>query len=155
MIVFIIAYFVGATLVNLSPSQADIIKRDFQKQIKGINQYGIFANNVRVALGMFLPGFGIAIGAFSAFSTGLVFNALSTISPALSNISPLIVFLTPFGILEIIAYGIAISRSGILSYQLIKERKYVIPTIIETGIMVAILFIAATVEWQMVHTLGI
>ena len=162
MIVFIIAYFVGATLVNLSPSQADIIKRDFQKQIKGINQYGIFANNVRVALGMFLPGFGIAIGAFSAFSTGLVFNALSTISPALSNISPLFVFLTPFGILEIIAYGIAISRSGILSYQLIKDtnkrnswRKYVIPTIIETGIMVAILFIAATVEWQMVHTLGI
>jgi CBS domain-containing protein len=162
MIVFIIAYFVGATLVNLNPSQADSIKRDFRKQIKGINQYGIFANNVRVALGMFLPGFGIVMGAFSAFSTGLVFNTLSTISPALYNISPLIVFLTPFGILEIIAYGIAISRSGILSYQLIKDtnkrnswRKYVIPTIIETGIVVAILFIAATVEWQMVYTLGI
>jgi uncharacterized membrane protein SpoIIM required for sporulation len=116
MVVFIITYFIGSALVNLNPSQADFIKRDFQKQIKGINQYGIFANNVRVALGMFIPGLGIALGTFSAFSTGLVFNALSTISPALSNISPLIVFLTPFGILEIIAYGIAISRSGILSY---------------------------------------
>jgi len=162
MIVFIITYSVGATLVNINPNQAGFIKTHFQEQIKGINQYGIFANNVRVALGMFIPGLGIALGTFSAFSTGLVFNALSTISPALSNISPLIVFLTPFGILEIIAYGIAISRSGILSYQLIKDtnrrnswHKYVIPTVIEIGIVVIILFIAAMVEWQMIRTLGI
>jgi Zn-dependent protease/CBS domain-containing protein len=153
MIVFLIAYFVGATLVNLNSSQAAFIKRDFEKRIKGINQYGIFANNFRVALGMFIPGFGIALGTFSAFSTGLVFNALS-------NISPLMVFLTPFGILEIIAYGIAISRSGILSYQLIKDtnkrsswRKYVIPTGIEIGIVVIILFIGAIIEWQSIRTL--
>jgi uncharacterized membrane protein SpoIIM required for sporulation len=111
---------------------------------------------------MFIPGFGIALGGFSAFSTGLVFNAILHTSPAVSNISPLIVFLTPFGILEIIAYGIAISRSGILSYQLIKDtnkrnswRKYVIPTVIEIGIVLIILFIGAIVEWQMIHTLGI
>ncbi|MBV9177540.1 MAG: site-2 protease family protein [Nitrososphaeraceae archaeon] len=162
MIVFIIAYSVGATLVNINPNQAQFIKTHFQEQIKGINQYGIFANNVRVALEMFIPGFGIALGTFSAFSTGLVFNALSTILPALSNISPQIVFLTPFGILELIAYGIAISRSGILSYQLIKDtnrrnswRKYVIPTVIEIGIVVIILFIAAMAEWQMIRTLGV
>jgi Zn-dependent protease/uncharacterized membrane protein YidH (DUF202 family) len=162
MIVFIIAYSIGAILVNLNPGQAEFIKTHFQEQIKGINQYGIFANNARTALGMFIPGFGIVFGTFSAFSTGLVFNALSSILPALSNISPLIVFLTPFGILEIIAYGIAISRSGILSYQLIKDtnkrnswRKYVIPTVIEIGIVVIILFIAAIVEWQMIRTLGI
>jgi Zn-dependent protease len=160
MIVFIIAYFVGAIVVNLNSSQAAFIKRDFENRIKGINQYGIFANNFRVALGMFIPGFGIALGTFSAFSTGLVSNALSTISPALSNISPLMVFLTPFGILEIIAYGIAISRSGILSYQLIKDtnkrsswRKYVIPTGIEIGIVVIILFIGAIIEWQSIRTL--
>ncbi|HJT48622.1 MAG TPA: site-2 protease family protein, partial [Nitrososphaeraceae archaeon] len=136
MIVFIMAYFVGAKFVQINTSQADFIRSHFQEQIRGVNQYGIFANNVRVALGMFVPGLGIALGTFSAFSTGLVFNAFSTFSPALPNISPLIVFLTPFGILEIIAYGIAISRSGILSYQLIKDRnkrnswrKYVIPTI--------------------------
>jgi uncharacterized membrane protein SpoIIM required for sporulation len=111
---------------------------------------------------MFIPGFGIALGGFSAFSTGLVFNAILHTSPAVSNISPLIVFLTPFGILEIIAYGIAISRSSILSYQLIKDtnkrnswRKYVIPTVIEIGIVLIILFIGAIVEWQMIHTLGI
>ena len=157
-----IAYSVGAILVKVNASQADFIKKGFQTQIKGINQYGIFANNFRVALGMFIPGFGIALGTFSAFSTGLVFNVLSTISPTLSNISPLIVFLTPFGILEIIAYGIAISRSGILSYQLIKDtnkrsswRKYVIPTVIEIGMVIIILFIGAIVEWQLIHTLRI
>jgi uncharacterized membrane protein SpoIIM required for sporulation len=162
MIVFIMAYFVGAKFVQINTSQADFIRSHFQEQIRGVNQYGIFANNVRVALGMFVPGLGIALGTFSAFSTGLVFNAFSTFSPALSNISPLIVFLTPFGILEIIAYGIAISRSGILSYQLIKDRnkrnswrKYVIPTIIEIGVVITILFIGAIVEWQMIRTLGI
>ncbi len=162
MMAFTIAYFVGATLVNLNPSQVEFIKTHFQKQIKGINQYGIFANNFKVALGMFIPGFGIALGTFSAFSTGLVFNVLATASPALSSISPLIVFLTPFGILEIIAYGIAISRSGILSYQLIKDtnkrnswRKYVIPTVIEIGIVVVILFIGAIIEWQMTRTRGV
>ena len=154
---FIIAYSVGAILVKINTSQADFIKKDFETKIKGINQYGIFANNFKVALGMFIPGFGIALGGFSAFSTGLVFNAIAQTSPALSNISPLIVFLTPFGILEIIAYGIAISRSGILSYQLIKDtkkrnswRKYIIPTVVEIGIVVIILFIGSIVEWQMI-----
>jgi hypothetical protein len=162
IIAFIIAYSVGAILVKINASQADFIKKDFETKIKGINQYGIFANNFKVALGMFIPGFGIALGGFSAFSTGLVFNAIAQTSPALSNISPLIVFLTPFGILEIIAYGIAISRSGILSYQLIKDankrnswRRYVIPTIIEIGIVVTILFVGAIVEWQMIRTLGV
>ncbi len=162
MIVFIIAYSVGATLVQINASQAEFIKTHFQEQIRGINQYGIFANNLRVALGMFIPGFGIALGTFSGFSTGLVFNALSTISPALSNISPLIAFLTPFGILEIIAYGIAISRSGILSYQLVKDinkrnswQKYVIPTVVEIAVVITILFIGAIVEGQLIRTIGI
>jgi uncharacterized membrane protein SpoIIM required for sporulation len=160
--VFITAYSVGAILVKINASQADFVKKDFETKIKGINQYGIFANNFKVALGMFIPGFGIALGSFSAFSTGLVFNAIAQTSPAISSISPLVVFLTPFGILEIIAYGIAISRSGILSYQLIKDankrnswRRYVIPTIIEIGIVVTILFVGAIVEWQMIRTLGV
>jgi uncharacterized membrane protein SpoIIM required for sporulation len=162
MVAFITAYSIGAILVKINTSQADLIKKDFETKIKGINQYGIFANNFKVALGMFIPGFGMALGGFSAFSTGLVFNAIAQASPALSNISPLVIFLTPFGILEIIAYGIAISRSGILCYQLIKDtnkrnswRKYVIPTLIELGIVVIILFIGAIIEWQMIRTLGI
>jgi uncharacterized membrane protein SpoIIM required for sporulation len=56
MIVFIIAYSIGATLVILNPSQAEFIKVHFQEQIKGINQYDIFANNFKVALGMLFLG---------------------------------------------------------------------------------------------------
>jgi Zn-dependent protease len=156
MILFITAYSFGAILLKIDSTDAEIMKKHFKKQFAGIDQYKIFVNNFRAALGMFVPGFGIALGIFSAFSTGLVFNAISHTSPIISHISPLIVFLTPFGVLEIIAYGIAISRSGIISYQLIKDtnkrkswQKYVIPTIIEVGVVLAILLIAAIIEWQM------
>ena len=162
MILFIIAYSVGAILVKINSTEAEIMKKHFQEQIKGINQYKIFVNNFRVTLGMFIPGFGIALGIFSAFSTGLVFNAISHTSPIIPHISPLIVFLTPFGILEIIAYGIPISRSGIISYQLIKDtnkrkswQKYVIPTIIEIVVVLVILLIGAIIEWQMAQQFGI
>jgi Zn-dependent protease/predicted transcriptional regulator len=164
IVLFIGIYSVGAMLVEINSNEAQIIKKQFEEQIKGINQFGIFLNNIKVALGMFIPGFGIALGIFSAFSTGVVFNAVSQTSPSFvsHHISPLIVFLTPFGILEAIAYGIAISRSGILSYQLIKTRKkskywkekYLIPTIIEIGVVIAILFVGAIIEWQMAQQLG-
>jgi uncharacterized membrane protein SpoIIM required for sporulation len=159
IIIFIIAYSVGSIFVKINTNEAEIIKRHFQQELRGINQYKIFINNFRVALGMFVPGFGVALGMFSGFSTGLVYNAVSHTSPVVSHISPLIVFLTPFGILEIIAYGFAISRSCMLSYQLIKDRNkrktwhgYVIPTVIEIGIVLLILLIAAITEWQMVHS---
>ena len=110
---------------------------------------------------MFIPGFGIVLGIFTAFSTGVAFSAISQASPSFvsNQISPLIVFLTPFGVLEAIAYGIAISRSGILSFQLIKTKnkkkywkeKFLIPTVIEIGIVISLLFIGAIIEWQMVQ----
>ena len=158
MVLFLTAYSFGAMLLKINSSEAEILKKHFKEQLGGINEYKIFINNFSAALGMFVPGLGIALGILSAFSTGLVFNSISHTSPIISHISPLIVFLTPFGILEIIAYGIAISRSGIISYQLIKDtnkrkswRKYVIPTVIEVGVVLAILLVAAIIEWQMVH----
>jgi uncharacterized membrane protein SpoIIM required for sporulation len=159
MIVFVIGYSAGASFVKINIDEAKIIKRSFQEQVRGTNQYNIFINNSRGALEMFLPGFGIALGVFSGFSTGLVYNAYSHTSPLLCHISPLLILFTPFGILEIIAYGIAISRSGILSYQLVRDRnkreswqEYVIPAVIEVGIVVVILLIAAIIEWQMLHS---
>jgi hypothetical protein len=55
--------------------------------------------------------------------------------------------------LEIIAYGIAISRSGLLTYKLIKRKKswkkeYIYPTLIEMGIFTAILLIGSIIEGQ-------
>ena len=56
--------------------------------------------------------------------------------------------------MEIIAYAIAMSRSAMLAYFLIKRKwrstwkEYIIPTIIEIGIVILILFIGSIVEWQ-------
>ena len=148
-------------LVKINYSEAQIIKRQFEEEVKGINQFGIFLNNTKAAVWMFIPGFGIVLGVFTAFSTGVAFNAILQTSPSFVShqISPLIVFLTPFGVLEAIAYGIAISRSGILSFQLIKTKnkkkywkeKFLIPTVIEIGIVISLLFIGAIIEWQMVQ----
>ena len=148
-------------LVEINDSEAQIIKRQFEEQVKGIDQSGIFLNNIQAVVWMFIPGFGIVLGVFTAFSTGIVLNAILQTSPSFVShqISQLIVFLTPFGVLEAIAYGIAISRSGILSFQLIKTKnrrkywktKYLIPTVTEIGIVIALLFIGAIIEWQMIE----
>jgi len=121
IVTFLIAYSAGAS-IHMSTKETNILKQQFSEQIKDINQFGIFINNVKLALGMFIPVLGIGLGIFSGFSTGMVFNALAITSPLLKNIPPLLILITPFGLLEIFAYGLALSRSGILFYQLIKKK---------------------------------
>ena len=99
---------------------------------------------------------GLAIGPTPLNTTGQVLNAFSVDNPALKRISPLSLLISPFALLEIFAYAIGMSRSGMLVYYLIRERKtlkqswkkIIIPTIIEIGIVIVILFIGSVVEWQ-------
>jgi uncharacterized membrane protein SpoIIM required for sporulation len=152
---FLIAYSAGAA-ITMSKKEAEDLKGQFAKQIVGIDQYGIFINNVKIALGMFIPAVGTGLGIFSGFSTGMVFSAMVKASP-LNNIPPLIILLTPFGIMEVFAYGLAMSRSGMIIYQLVKKkpwREYVIPTLIEIGIVIVVLFTAAIIEWQLIEQFG-
>ena len=60
---------------------------------------------------MFIPGFGVAWGLFSAWSTGIAFAAILIGTPELGAINPLAILLTPFGLMEVAAYSIAMSRS--------------------------------------------
>jgi uncharacterized membrane protein SpoIIM required for sporulation len=128
------------------------LSKNFIEQIQDINETGIFLNNLKIALAMFIPMAGIVIGSFSAFSTGLIFNSITN----LSNIqypNPLIVFLTPFGILELVSYGIALSRGGILLYEILKRRisKKSIAHLLGEIVLVSImLFIGALIEWNMI-----
>jgi len=152
-VAFLVAYSAGTT-INMSKKEAEDLKGQFAKQIVGIDQNGIFINNIKVALGMFIPGIGTGIGIFSGFSTGMVFSAMAETSPFLSNVQPLIILLTPFGIMEVFAYGLAMSRSSMLIYQLVKKkpwREYTILTLIEIGIIVVVLFIGAVIEWQLIQ----
>ena len=155
-ITFLLAYSSGAA-VDINKEEAKDVKGEFIKKIDGIDQNGIFINNLMIALGMFIPVVGIGLGIFSGFSTGLVFNALAETSPYLQNVPPLAILLTPYGIMEVFAYGLAISRSGMLVHYLVRKKpwsEYAIPTIIEIGIIVLILISGAIIEWQMIMQLG-
>jgi hypothetical protein len=59
--------------------------------------------------------------------------------------------------MEVFAYGLAISRSGLLIYQLVKKKswkEYVIPMIVEIVIVVVILFVGAIIEWDLIQQFG-
>ena len=153
---FMIAFSAGAE-INLSEKEAEDLKGQLTKQIVNIDQNGIFINNVKVALGMFIPAIGTAIGISSGFSTGMVFSAMAKTSPILTSVPPLIILFTPFGIMEVFAYGLAMSRSGLLIYQLVKKKswkEYAIPLIVEIGIVVVILFVGAIIEWDLIQQFG-
>jgi len=152
IVVFVIAYFIGAG-TDIGKNETENLRDQFNKQVKDIDQNGIFVNNLRISLGMFIPVLGMGLGIFSGFSTGLMFNVIAESSPLLNNISPLLILVTPFGVMEVFAYGLAMSRSGMLTYQIIKKkqwREYIVPTIIEIGIVITILLIGATIEWQII-----
>jgi Stage II sporulation protein M len=147
---FVASYYYGATL-HLGTDQAKIIAEQISTKNKGIDQSAIFFNNIKPAAGMFIPAFGAGLGFYSGYSTGLVISAFKELSPGLKSVSPVGPLLRPFGIMEVIVYSIAISRSGMLTYQLIKRkglRQSSIYTGIEIGIVVVILLIASIIEWQ-------
>ncbi len=151
MIVFLVAYSAGAA-VHMGKQQTADLRQHFAQQIRGIDQNGIFINNAKIALGMFVPAAGIGLGVISGFYTGMIFTAIAQTS-TLNNVPPLIILITPFGIMEVFAYGIAISRSGILIYQLVKKkpwREYAIPILIEVGIVILVLLVGAVIEWQII-----
>ena len=151
IVAFLIAYSAGAA-VHIGKQQTEDLRRHFAEQIRGIDQNGIFINNARIALGMFVPAAGIGLGVISGFYTGMIFTAIAATS-ALNNVPPLVILITPFGIMEVFAYGIAISRSGIFIYQLVKKkswREYAVPILIEIGIVILILLAGAVIEWQII-----
>jgi hypothetical protein len=151
--VFIAAYSTGAAL-PMTQQEAELVTEEFTERIEGIDSAGIFENNILAAPGMFVPGFGVGLGIYAGVSTGMVFNAFAIVYPSLEGVSPLSVLATPFGILEVFAYGLAISRSGILVHHFIKKkpwRQYIVITLIEIGVALAALLIGAQIEGQVIQ----
>jgi hypothetical protein len=72
----------------------------------------------------------------------------------LQGISPLALLATPFGLLEVLAYGLAMSRSGMLVAQLVKNRaewkRFTIFTFVELGIVVVALALGSLIEAQVI-----
>jgi len=154
IIAFLIFFIIG-TSVTLDESTSTLLKEQFQNKIKNIDNVGIFFNNFLISILMFIPGIGIAFGLFSGFSTGNIFMILTRDLPI--RIPPLVVFLTIFGIMELVSYGIAISRSYMLLIRIIKRsnvKESLIHAGIEIGIVAIILLFSAIIEWDLIVKSG-
>jgi hypothetical protein len=156
MTIFSVSFAVGAE-IQVSEEESNILLEEFEALIEDIDAVGIFVHNVSLALPMFIPGLGVAWGAFSAFSTGMAFSVLQDAHPALENIPALtVIFMTPFGLMEIAAYSIAMSRSYILVHKIIKKipiRGDIRVTIIEVGILVGLLLAGGFIEYFLIENI--
>ena len=150
--IFLVSYIVG-TAYKMSGDDLNSFLKDFQSTNQGIDSLGLFLHNLSVALPMFIPGFGVAWGVFTGWQTGAAFEAMVASDSSLSSISPVSLFLASyFGVLELGAYSIGMSRSFLLIWRILKReqlKKQIIPSMIEIGIAIVLLFIAGYVESSM------
>ena len=152
--IFAGTYQIGS-MSTVSQEEADIFMSEFEELVMDIDGFGIFTHNTTIALPMFIPGFGIAWGLFSAWSTGFAFAAITTTAPILEAVPPLaILFLSPFGLMELTAYSLGISRSFILIRAITKKidlRTFIKPTAIEIGIVIGLLLAGGYLEIYMIE----
>ena len=155
--IFTVVY--GTSAVTSEPTEEEIeeIMSWFDEIVHTIDGIGIFVHNVTIALPMFIPGFGVVWGLFSAYSTGFAFSAIAATNADVAQLNPLAILLTPFGLMEMAAYSIAMSRSTLLAknviqknWELIKHEKLILS--IEIGIVIALLLIGGIVEMWMIET---
>ena len=154
--IFSASFAIGAE-VQVSEEESAIILEEFETLLDEIDAVGIFSHNTLLALPMFIPGFGIAWGAFAAFSTGMAFSVLQGANPMLANIPSLtILFMSPFGLMEIAAYSIAMSRSYMIVHKMIK-RMPIRPDAriigLEIAILVGLLLTGGFVEYFFIESI--
>jgi len=151
---FAAAYQIGS-MSSVSEEEANAFMSEFKELVLDIDAFGIFVHNTTIALPMFIPGFGVAWGIFAAWSTGFAFAAIASTIPEIGEIPPLsILFLSPFGLMEVFAYSLGISRSFILIRAVSKKINlipFIKPTVIEIGIVVALLLAGGYLEFYMIE----
>ena len=151
--IFAGAFQIGS-MSSVSEEEADAFMSEFEDLVLDIDAFGIFVHNITIALPMFIPGFGVAWGIFSAWSTGFAFAAIASTVPEIADIPPLsILFLSPFGLIEVFAYSLGISRSFILIRAISKKinlTPFIKPTVIEIGIVLTLLLVGGYLEFYMI-----
>ncbi|MEK0370135.1 MAG: stage II sporulation protein M [Nitrosopumilus sp.] len=151
--IFAGAFQIGS-MSSVSEEEADAFMSEFEDLVLDIDAFGIFVHNITIALPMFIPGFGVAWGIFAAWSTGFAFAAIASTVPEIADIPPLsILFLSPFGLIEVFAYSLGISRSFILIRAISKKinlTPFIKPTVIEIGIVLVLLLVGGYLEFYMI-----
>ena len=149
------ALFQIGSLSSVTEEEAEAFMAEFEDLVLDIDAFGIFTHNLTIALPMFIPGFGIVWGLFSAWSTGFAFASIVLTAPQLAEIQPLtILFMSPFGIMELVAYSFGISRSFILIRAIVKKiplTQFIKPTLIEIGITTSLLLAGGYLEFYMIE----
>jgi hypothetical protein len=74
--IFAAAFQIGS-MSTVDEAEANAFMEEFEELVEGIDAFGIFTHNTTIALPMFIPGFGVAWGLFSAWSTGFAFAAIT------------------------------------------------------------------------------
>lgn len=146
--------------MEVPEEEAKIFLDEFNKLLEAIKgeNFGveIFFHNTQIALPMFIPGAGVVWGIFSAFSTGFAFAALATTEPLLAKIPPItMIFATPFGLMELASYSIAMSRSFMLAVSLYKKRPVLQQwrqIALEVGIVIGLLLAGGIIEAYMIES---
>lgn len=150
---FAVAYQIGS-MSTVSEEEVKAFMAKFEELVLDIDAFGIFIHNLTLSLPMFIPGFGVAWGLFSAWSTGFTFASIALTTPQIAEIPPLSILLSPFGLMELVAYSFGISRSFILIKAIVKKTNLVPlvkPTLIEIGIVVGLLFAGGYLEFYMIE----
>jgi len=147
--IFSLSFQIGATS-EVSDAESNSFVQEFLSNTQEIDGLGFFQNNFFAALPMFIPGFGMIFGAYISWSTGFGFAAIVSMAPGLAEVQPLSIFyLSSYGIMEITAYSISMSRSFHIAYVLFKRVKLkslIKPTLIEIGIVLALLLVGGFLE---------
>ncbi len=153
---FTASYYIGSQ-TEVSLEEALAFQEEFADLIEDIDGMGIFLHNSLIGITMFIPGFGVGWGLFSAWQTGQAFSALAFLSPEIAQIHPLaLLYASPFGIMELVAYSLGISRSYLLIYKIIKKISikpdYKILGI-EIGIVLGLLLAGGFLEAYLIETI--
>ena len=151
---FSASYQIGA-LWDVPQEDAEAFMEEFEALLDDIDGFGIFLHNLMIGLPMAIPGFGVAWGFFTSWQTGYAFAAIVKVTPFLADVPALaLLYLSPFGMMELIAYSLAMSRSFLLAAKLIKKQSLkpdakVVG--IEIGIVVGLLLAGGFLEMYMIE----
>jgi len=155
MAFFSVSYQIGS-FIQVPAEEAQQLMDQFGEIAENIDGFGIFVHNLSLNGLMFIPGFGVVWGIIASFQTGMAFSAFTTIEPMLKDFPALgVLYLSPFGLMELFAYGIAMSRSFLITKKLIKRdeslKKDLKPILIEVGIVAGLLLAGGYLEHYMIQ----
>ncbi|MBS1268751.1 MAG: hypothetical protein MAG458_01485 [Nitrosopumilus sp.] len=141
------SFFVG-TFLDVNELEKEQLIKEINKITENIDIVGIFLHNLGITFVMFIPGVGVIWGIISAISTGTAFSVLSAETSI--SIHPLMaLFSTPFGLMEVVSYGIAMSRGTLILLDVVKKKnpiKQIKRIILEIFIVCILLLTGAILE---------